>query len=150
MIEQGYSASSIGLIVSATQLPLFLLEFKTVDFIKPWGFRNIFLYCFAAMTALMILAVATANLVLIIAGYILLSLALSFLEPISDIYLFDQVSAKEEEQAFPVYSTAGFASSLVGRVGGGVTIGLFGAYAGFGFIAVILVLITLAAYRLPS
>ena len=73
------------------------------------------------------------------------SLALSFLEPICELFVFDQVDRHEEDMAYPTYYTSTFAGSLVAKLGIAVFISLFGARSSYAFLAFLFVFVTISA-----
>lgn len=127
MLKGGYSSAAIGLFLSLTQLPLFLFEFKTVGFVAKYGFKKIFTYCYIGLTLICLLSFFTLSsqlavvLALILAG----SLALSFLEPITDLFFFSRLSILEEEKAYPTYSTAEPVGSMLAKIIPGISLALF-------------------------
>ncbi|HET7673612.1 MAG TPA: MFS transporter, partial [Candidatus Saccharimonadales bacterium] len=127
MLKGGYSSATIGLFLSLTQLPLFLFEFKTVGFVAKYGFKKIFTYCYIGLTLICLLSFFTLSsqlavvLALILAG----SLALSFLEPITDLFFFSRLSILEEEKAYPTYSTAEPVGSMLAKIIPGISLALF-------------------------
>lgn len=118
MLQRGYSDASIGLYISATQLPLFLFEFKTVGLVKKYGFRRIFALCYTSLAAICVLSFIVFSSFLPVALFLVFlgSLALSFLEPISDLFFFNKVSLLEEEKTYPTYATSAPFGSVISKL----------------------------------
>jgi hypothetical protein len=127
MLKEGYSGASIGLFLALTQLPLFLFEYKTVGSVAKYGFRKIFITSYVSLALICLLSFFFFDSYSVIAlGLILLgSLALSFLEPISDLFFFSKVSLLEEEKAYPIYSTSSPIGSMVSRIIPGLALLIF-------------------------
>lgn len=106
MVQSGYSVFQIGLFVGLSQLPLVLVEFLSVRFLDRASFKLIFSLCylFLLITSLASFIFSFNNIILLI--LILSSLALAFLEPITEIYFFELTKKSEEETAYPVYATS--------------------------------------------
>lgn len=148
MIEQGYSPGSIGFALALTQVPLVLFEFKTVEYIPHFGYRKIFFGSFAFMTVTVLLSLLSSNLYFVMSLLIIASLALCFLEPITEIFFYDQVTYYEEEKAEPIYATAHDTGSILTRLFGGVAIAISGETAAYLTLAIIMALIALSALRI--
>ncbi len=144
MARQGYSVASIGLFISLTQLPLFLLEFKTVNIVARVGYRAVFTLSYLALGIICAFAFITPNFGFALGALFIGSLALSFIEPISELYFFDQVSRIEEEKTYPIFGTSSLIGSTLARVGVGVGLALLADRAAFLIIASIMIY---AAYK---
>ncbi len=118
MLRGGYSDASIGLYIALTQLPLFLLEFKTVGYVAKYGFKRIFTLSYVSLTIICALSFFAFSSHLAIAlGLILAgSIAMSFLEPISDLFFFSKVSLLEEEKTYPIYATSSPVGGMLSKV----------------------------------
>lgn len=118
MLRAGYSAALIGLFIALTQLPLFLFEFKTVGAVARYGYKRIFIFSYASLVIISLLSfVAFPSHFIVALGLILLgSLAMSFLEPISDLFFFSKVSLLEEEKAYPIYATSSPVGGIIGKI----------------------------------
>lgn len=138
MADAGYSLAAIGMAMAATQVPLFLFEFKTVGLVKPLGYRNIFTCAYGLMMLVMLVAAASGSIPIIVGGFVIASLGIAFLEPLCELYLFDQVTSLEEERVYPVYSTCNSMGSIIGRLGVGIAIGLLGTASGYILVALVM------------
>jgi len=146
MVNEGYSLQAVGMALALTQLPLFLMEFKTVDLIIRLNSRRLFIYGFSLMAAFQFAFFTTDNLLFTIIGFIVSSvLALSILEPLVEIYFYKQVKPLEEEKAYPVFSTAEWAGSLSIKLLTGLSIGLFGTRSSFLVLAMVMSMAALFA-----
>lgn len=148
MLKGGYSGAAIGVFIALTQLPLFLFEFKTVDFVKKYGFKRIFTSCYVGLTLICGLSfLFMPSYLSVVLGLVLFgSLALSFLEPISDVFFFSKLSLLEEEKAYPTYSTASPIGGTVAKVLPGVALIFFADKAVFLAIGALLLFITYRAF----
>ena len=124
MARHGYSVASIGLFISLSQLPLFLLEFKTVGIVTKVGYRSVFVTSYALLAIICLLSFLTGNFVVVMAALFVGSLSLSFIEPISELYFFDQVTRIEEEKTYPIFGTSSLVGSTLARVGVGASLAI--------------------------
>jgi hypothetical protein len=84
-------------------------------------------------------------------GLILLgSLALSFLEPITDLFFFSKLSALEEEKAYPTYSTAEPVGGMLAKIIPGIALAFFYDKAIFIILGVFLFFIANRAFAIKS
>lgn len=118
MLRRGYSGSSIGIYIALTQLPLFLFEFKTVVFVEKLGYKRIFTAAYMSLALMCFLSFFyfTSNLTIVLGLILLGSLALSFLEPISELFFFSKVSLTEEEKGCPIYTTSSPLGSMMSKI----------------------------------
>ena len=124
MARNGYSVASIGLFISLSQLPLFLLEFKTVGIVAKVGYRAVFVTSYALLAILCLVSFLTGNFALVMVALFVGSLSLSFIEPISELFFFDQVTRLEEEKTYPIFGTSSLVGSTLARVGVGISLAL--------------------------
>lgn len=152
MLRAGYSAAVIGLFIALTQLPLFLFEFKTVGFVAKYGFKRIFTlsYLSLALISLMSFLFFTAYLPATLGLILLGSLALSFLEPISDLFFFSKVSILDEEKAYPTYITSSPIGSMLAKIIPGVALLVFYDKAVFVIVGVLMCFIAYRATAIKS
>jgi MFS family permease len=152
MLRGGYNGASIGLFLSLSQLPLFLFEFKTVGYVAKYGFKKIFIYSYISLTLICFFSFLSLSSHLSVAlGLILLgSLALSFLEPITDLFFFSKLSALEEEKAYPTYSTAEPLGGMLAKILPGIALAFFYDKAIFIILGVFLFFIASRAFAIKS
>jgi MFS family permease len=152
MLKGGYSGAAIGLFLSLTQLPLFLFEFKTVGFVAKYGFKRIFTWCYISLAIICLLSFLSLPSYLVIAlGLIILgSLALSFLEPITDLFFFSKLSILEEEKTYPTYSTADPLGGMIAKILPGAALLVFYDKAVFITIGILLLFIGYKAFAIRT
>ncbi len=150
MAREGYSVASIGLFISLTQLPLFLLEFKTVNIISKVGYRNVFVGSYAILAAICIYCFFTDNFAFAMIALSVGSISLSFIEPISELFFFDQVTKIEEEKTYPIYGTSSMIGSTLARLGVGIGLAILSDRAAFLVVAVFMALIAFNATKIRT
>ncbi len=152
MLRGGYDAAAIGLFIALTQLPLFLFEFKTVNFVAKYGFKRIFIVSYVSLALISILSFFAFSSYLFLAlGLILLgSLALSFLEPISNLFFFSKVSLLEEEKAYPIYATSAPIGSMAAKILPGLVLVIFYDKAVFILIGLIMAFVAYRAFAIKD
>lgn len=152
MLKGGYNGAAIGLFMALTQLPLFLFEYKTVGFVAKYGFRKIFTLCYISL-ALICLAsffFFSSYLTLVLGLIILGSLALSFLEPVTDLFFFSKLTLLEEEKAYPTYSTASPLGEMLAKLLPGAALLIFYDKAVFIIIGALMVFISYRALAIRN
>lgn len=145
LLDAGYSPTSVGIITGLTQVPLFLLEFRIVQHIKPLGFHRVFVgsFCLLALTMFSIFAVGSLEFMIV--ALIVASVIVAFLEPGSEIFFYHLVSSTQEEKAYPIYQTASSTGGLVAKVGVGAVIGLLSARYGYLFMGLMMSLVVVSS-----
>lgn len=152
MLKAGYGVAIIGLFIALTQLPLFLFEFKTVGFVAKYGFKRIFTvsYISLALISFMSFLLFTTYLPIVLGLILLGSLALSFLEPISDLFFFSRISITDEEKAYPTYITSSPIGSMLAKIIPGLALLVFYDKAVFVIAGVIMSYIAYRAFAIKS
>lgn len=150
MVKQGYSVASIGIYIGLTQLPLFLFEFKTVKILNRYSYRAVFSVSYALLAIAAIFAFFTpaysAGLLALLFG----SIALSFIEPVSQLYFFDQVTKLEEEKTYPIYGTSNIVGGTVIRMIIGAGLALFVDRAAFLILAALMLYTAYNALKIKT
>lgn len=152
MVRWGYSTAAIGVFMALTQLPLFLLEYRTVRFVPKLGFKRIFTLAYGLLCAVCLFSVALFNTfsAAVLGAILLASLALSFLEPITNLFFFSKVSSLEEEKAYPTFVTADLMGGMLAKATTGATLLFFGDSAAFLAVGILLLFILHTAYRVKG
>lgn len=114
--------------------------------------RRIFIVAYALLCGVCLLSFAVFNSssVIVLAAILLASLALSFLEPISNLFFFSKVTSLEEEKAYPTFVTADLLGGMLAKGAVGVTLILFNDKVSFLSIAVIIGFVLYNARRLKT
>lgn len=124
----GFSDQSIGLFLTLTQLPLFLLEFAAYKIVVKYNYKLPYRIAYGwLITVLAGTAVFgighPVSIVLLIAG----SLSLAFIEPTENMLFFDAVKMSDQANFFPIFGTNNAFSSLMIRLIIGSTLIFFSA-----------------------
>jgi MFS family permease len=106
MLENSYSLFEIGLVLGLTQLPLVLGEFVTLKSLNTFSFKTIFSGCYLYLLLISLLAFSFTQSSVVIAVLIAGSVALSFLEPLCEVFFFSLTTKGEEERAYPIFNTS--------------------------------------------
>lgn len=145
MLKADYSVASIGFFIGLTQLPPFLFEFKTVGTVAKIGYRKIFSLAYSSLAIVCIVSFLAPNLGVALAAIIIGCIALSFLEPISELFFYEQVVLNEEEKAYPIFGTATSVGSILIRSSVGLSLVLFADRGAFIVVAFLMLLISYKA-----
>ncbi len=142
--DAGYSDHRIGLFLTLTQLPLFLLEFAAYKVVERYRYKMPYRVAYAwLILALITTAVFgighVVSIIMLIAG----SLSLAFIEPTQEMLFFDTVKKSEQSNLIPVFTTSNAFSGLVVRLVIGSTLLYFSQTTSlFVMMGIILFLIT--------
>lgn len=150
MVKQGYSVASIGIYIGLTQLPLFLFEFKTVKILNRYSYRAVFSVSYALLAISAIFAFVTPVYSAGLLALLIASVALSFIEPVSQLYFFDQVTKLEEEKTYPIYGTSNIVGGTVIRLIIGAALALFVDRAAFLILAAIMLYTAYNALKIKT
>lgn len=138
MKEAGYSNTAIGVFLTLTQLPLFLLEFKSYVLVEKFKYRVPYVLCYfimaLSMLAMLVFGINNATLVLVT----ITSLCLVFLEPSAEMYLYEHLDIQDEEKVQPIYETSEIVGSAFIRLLLGLFLLTFASTYAFGIMAVLL------------
>lgn len=152
MVRWGYSPAMIGVFMALTQLPLFLLEFRTVRYLPKFGFKRIFIWsyallCLVCLTSFIFFNTASA---LVLAAILVASLALSFLEPIGSLFFFSKVSSLEEEKTYPTFITGDVTGGMLVKGACGAALLLFSDRVTFLVVGAVLLWVLYIGFRVKE
>lgn len=150
MIKQGYSVASIGIFVGVTQLPLFLFEFVTVKALNKYSYKKIFLCSYILLVLVGVVAFLTTNYTVVLITILTGSLALCFIEPISQLFFFDQVTKVEEEKTYPIFETASIIGGTLVKLIIGAGLAIFVDRAAFLIISLFMLVIVYNVLKINS
>lgn len=146
--DAGYSRSSIGLFIAVTQIPLFLFDFKSHLLVERFNFKIPFTisYSLLAISSIVVFLMpfGMISLVSLTVG----SLALIFIEPSSELFIYEGLSAKNEERVYPIFSTARVLGSILVRLAVSLTIVLFTFKASFLVVGLLMAFLAYKATRI--
>lgn len=138
MKEAGYSNTSIGIFLTLTQLPLFLFEFKSYILVDKFKYKLPYVISYTimalTMTALLLFGINNATLFLVV----MTSLCLVFLEPSTEMYLYEHLKLTDEEKVQPIYETSEIVGSAFIRLLLGLVLIHFASSYTFGIMALLL------------
>lgn len=136
MVRSGYSFFEIGLALSLTQLPLVIGEFITVRALNVLSFRSIFALCYFYLFLISVLCFFAPASWMVIALLVLGAVALSFLEPLTEIYFFKLSKKDEEERAYPIFITSSALGEGLLTLTTGVVLTIFSFKYGFSVLSI--------------
>lgn len=116
-VEKFYGLFYAGLFVALTQLPLIFIQIKMSYFLSKFKSKQLIYYSFIMLCCIYTLCFFIDNFVIVIALLVLSALPLSFLEPLREAYLFDNIdNSLDEEKFYPIYLTASDVGSIISKV----------------------------------
>ena len=126
---------------SATQLPLFLFEFKTNVLVEKFKYRKPFVVSYSIMAltmiALLIFGINIATLAILTVA----SLCLVFLEPAREMYLYEKLNKSDEEKVQPVYMSADIIAGTILRIVIGIVLIALSSAASYVIMAISMLVI---------
>jgi hypothetical protein len=81
-------------------------EFVTLKSLNTFSFKTIFSGCYLYLLLISLLAFSFTQSSVVIAVLIAGSVALSFLEPLCEVFFFSLTTKGEEERAYPIFNTS--------------------------------------------
>ncbi|EKE12928.1 MAG: hypothetical protein ACD_13C00118G0002 [uncultured bacterium] len=131
LVANGFSELFVGFVMGAKLIPLLLLEKRVGNHVKD-GFLGINIRRgFAIMVTAMAALAIVDNVYFSIAMFFCVSTGAAFIEPVKETYLFKHMRKDQEDELFPIYSTARQVGFLIGPVTAGfaiVELGYTGLY----------------------
>ena len=116
IVEQGHTASLVGLFLSATMLPLIFLEYHFGKIAGKKGFKKLFFIGFIILSSICILCFFISNIYLLLSLLVLASVGISMIESTSESYFFDIINEKQRDKYYGVYNTACDVGFLLGTL----------------------------------
>jgi MFS family permease len=148
MLENGYSLFEIGMVLGLTQLPLVIGEFVTLRSLNTFSFKTIFSGCYLYLLLISLLAFSLTQSSIIIAALIAGSVALSFLEPLCEVFFFSLTTKEEEERAYPIFNTSSSFGEGLFSLGLGMALTALSFRYSFLIVAVAMLVLYLFARRI--
>jgi len=141
MNEAGFSTAAIGVFLTLTQLPLFLFEFKTHVIVDKFRYKRPMILAHSALAIAMIIVAIFGLHIATLGILIAASLAIVYLEPAREMYLYGKIDISKEEKIQPIYLTAEMLSSMILRISVGVILLVLPAQATYLAVALVMGLI---------
>ncbi|OVE74506.1 hypothetical protein BVX95_02235 [archaeon D22] len=116
ILENSIGEEVVGIFISLSMLPLVLFEYRAGKLCDRIGFRPLFYYGFMFVSIITIFSFFVSSIYGILGVIILTSIGLAFIEPIMDGFFFSKVNSLEEEKYYPVFQTARYVGTFIGRL----------------------------------
>lgn len=140
ILENGFSASLVGIFLAIVILPLVIVEFPISKYVTKLGFRNVFVTSHIIMILALFGALIFDNIYVEIAFLIFGSFGPALLQPTKDIFFFKNTTKTQEEKYYSIYYSSNNLGGLVGK--GALTIlFLFTSIDSYAYILIILLMI---------
>ncbi len=115
--DSGLDTAEIGLLLTITQMPLFLLEFRTYKVVDRFKYRLPFTIAYAFIAFVMLIfAVLGPTSIISLLFLVMASFSTAFLEPAREMYLYEKLNTLEEERVQPIYATSELTGSIFIRL----------------------------------
>lgn len=126
MVEYGFSEIVIGIVVSLKLLPFLFLEGWVGNNARDGNMGRFVKTGFLIMFLALLLAAVVGNVYFSLLMFFVVSIGAALVEPLKETYLFKHLSKSDENDLYPIYSTARQIGFLMGPLAAGFTIVAFG------------------------
>ncbi len=150
IVKNGLSDMFVGIFLSAIMVPLVLLEFKAGELSRKYGFRKFFFYGYLLLTLILFLCFLYSDIYFVLFLLFLGSFPMAFIEPLEDSFFFSNVTKKEEEEYYPIFSPSRDIGKLIGKLVVAVTLLFLPLNFAYLSISIILGFIALASRNIYS
>ncbi|PLX20761.1 hypothetical protein C0584_04940 [Candidatus Parcubacteria bacterium] len=116
IVDSGLGETWVGIFVALTQLPLIFIQLKLGYFVDKFDMKKIllvaYIYLFLVTLILFFFHEIYFSMILLIST----ALALGFIEPLREIFFFNNVKRVDEEKTFPVFRTSFSMGEILGKI----------------------------------
>lgn len=116
ILENGFSASLVGIFLSLVILPLVITEYPITKHIHKLKFKQVFVSAHIIMIISLLGALLFENMYIKIAFLIFGCFGPALLEPIKDIYFFKNTTKSQESKFYSIYYSSNNFGGLIGKL----------------------------------
>lgn len=116
IVENNLGGVWVGIFLSFTQFPLIFIQFKLNWFIKKFGLKKLLIYSYSYLSLVSLVLFFYSEIYFTIIVLSTTAFALSFIEPLREIYFFKNVNCINEEKTYPIFNTSFSLGSIFGKI----------------------------------
>lgn len=142
VIEQGFSASTLGVVLTLGILPYIIIDFFIGKLVKKYGSRLFMTIGLASFAFLAFLATFVHGYALL-AVFVLWQISGACMEPVHDLLFFDNTQKAEQSRFYGIFRTSVNLPSVLTPIIGGVVIATMGYTSAVWYVSAIIGVLTL-------
>lgn len=135
VIEQGFSAGVLGWVLTIGILPYIIFDLFIGNLVRRVGARILMIIGMASFVVFAILATFLQGYALL-AVFVLWQISGAFMEPVHDLFFFDNTQKSEQARFYGVFRTTVYLPKVVAPILGAVCIAVTGATSAVWFVPV--------------
>lgn len=142
VIEQGFSANVLGWVLTLGILPYIIFDTFIGGLVKKVGAKLLMLIGVSSFVVFAVLATVLHGWALL-AIFILWQISGAFMEPVHDLFFFDNTQKSEQSRFYGVFKTTSYLPKVFAPILGAVCIALMGTTSSVWFVSIAVGIITL-------
>lgn len=143
VIEQGFSAGVLGWVLTIGILPYIIFDFFIGNLVRRVGAKLLMLIGVLSFLVFAVLATFLQGWALL-AIFVLWQISGAFMEPVHDLFFFDNTQKSEQSRFYGVFRTTVYLPKVIAPILGAACIAIFGATSAVWFVPIAVGVITLS------
>jgi MFS family permease len=143
VIEQGFSAGVLGWVLTIGILPYIIFDFFIGNLVRRVGAKLLMLIGVSSFLVFAVLATFLQGWALL-AIFVLWQISGAFMEPVHDLFFFDNTQKSEQSRFYGVFRTTVYLPKVIAPILGAACIAIFGATSAVWFVPIAVGVITLS------
>lgn len=143
VIEQGFSAGVLGWVLTIGILPYIIFDFFIGNLVRRVGAKLLMLVGVSSFLVFAVLATFLQGWALL-AIFVLWQISGAFMEPVHDLFFFDNTQKSEQSRFYGVFRTTVYLPKVIAPILGAACIAIFGATSAVWFVPIAVGVITLS------
>lgn len=143
VIEQGFSAGVLGWVLTIGILPYIIFDLFIGNLVRRVGAKLLMLIGVSSFLVFAVLATFLQGWALL-AIFVLWQISGAFMEPVHDLFFFDNTQKSEQSRFYGVFRTTVYLPKVIAPILGAACIAIFGATSAVWFVPIAVGVITLS------
>lgn len=143
VIEQGFSAGVLGWVLTIGILPYIIFDLFIGNLVRRVGAKLLMLIGVSSFLVFAVLATFLQGWALL-AMFVLWQISGAFMEPVHDLFFFDNTQKSEQSRFYGVFRTTVYLPKVIAPILGAACIAIFGATSAVWFVPIAVGVITLS------
>lgn len=135
VIEQGFSANVLGWVLTIGILPYIIFDLFIGNLVRRVGPKLLMMIGMASFVGFAILATFLQGYALL-AIFVLWQISGAFMEPVHDLFFFDNAQKSEQSRFYGVFKTTSYLPKVIAPILGAACIAIFGATSAVWFVPI--------------